>query len=231
MLYTRKGDTGTTKTYGCDQRISKSSAVAEALGALDEVNSFLGVVKVRAYVGEKVEVSGQTSDQTKRAGKSPGKVFQVEGRSFGDIVHGIQQTLFMIQAEVAGFPVQMTEAKVKEVEMYTDAAEKILPPIKTFFISGGTELAASLDVARTLARRAERRVVAVAEEEVGAAHRTTTVSGKATTETATNIAAKTTLRASPITLAYLNRLSSLLYALARLSNHFSGIKEEPPAYR
>lgn len=188
MLYTRKGDAGTTKTYGCDQRISKSSAVAEALGSLDEVNSFLGVVKVQAF-----------------AATVTGVPFQVAGRSFGDILHGVQQTLFMVQAEVAGFPMQMTEVKVTEAEMYADAAEKILPPIKTFFISGGTELAASFDVARTLARRAERRVVAVAEEG--------------------------TVKMSPTTLAYLNRLSSLLYALARLSNHLSGIKEEPPAYK
>ncbi len=185
MLYTRKGDKGTTKTYGCDQRISKSSAVAEALGSLDEVNSFLGVVKVRSFAA--------------------GEKFQLEKRSFGDIVHAIQQTLFMVQAEVAGFPMQMQDVKVKEAEVLTDAAEKLLPPIKTFFISGGTELAASFDVARTLARRAERRVVAVAEEG--------------------------TVKVSPSTLAYLNRLSSLLYALARLSNHLSGIKEEPPAYK
>jgi cob(I)alamin adenosyltransferase len=200
MLYTRKGDQGTTKTYGCDQRISKSSAVAEALGALDEVNSFLGIVKVRSLAA--------------------GETFQINGRTFGDIVHGVQQTLFMVQAEVAGFPMQMTEAKVVEAETLTDAAEKILPPIKTFFISGGTELAASFDVARTLARRAERRVVAVAEGEID--------EKKAVSADETK---KTPQRASPITLAYLNRLSSLLYALARLSNHLSGIKEEPPAYR
>lgn len=185
MLYTRKGDKGTTKTYGCDQRISKSSAVAEALGSLDEVNSFLGIVKVRSAAA--------------------GETFRINGRAFSDVVHGVQQTLFMVQAEVAGFPMQMTEAKVVEAETLTDAAEKILPPIKTFFISGGAELAASFDVARTLARRAERRVVAVAEDG--------------------------TVKVSPETLAYLNRLSSLLYALARLSNHLSGIKEESPAYK
>ena len=47
MLYTRKGDKGTTKTFGCDQRISKSSGVAEALGSLDETNSFLGLARAR----------------------------------------------------------------------------------------------------------------------------------------------------------------------------------------
>ena len=48
MLYTRKGDNGTTKTFGCDQRISKSSAIAEALGSLDEINSFMGICKVKS---------------------------------------------------------------------------------------------------------------------------------------------------------------------------------------
>ena len=46
MLYTRKGDGGTTKTFGCNQKISKSSTTAEALGSLDEINSFLGLCKV-----------------------------------------------------------------------------------------------------------------------------------------------------------------------------------------
>ena len=47
MLYTKKGDKGTTTIFGCNQRISKSSAIAEALGALDETNSFLGLCKVQ----------------------------------------------------------------------------------------------------------------------------------------------------------------------------------------
>jgi len=49
MLYTGKGDDGKTKLFGCDQkRISKSSSVAEALGNIDELNSFLGLVKVKS---------------------------------------------------------------------------------------------------------------------------------------------------------------------------------------
>ena len=48
MLYTRKGDNGTTKTFSCDQRISKSSTIAEALGTLDEINSFLGLCKIKS---------------------------------------------------------------------------------------------------------------------------------------------------------------------------------------
>ena len=91
------------------------------------------------------------------------------------------------------------------MESLVDAIEKELPPIKTFFVSGGTTLAAHLDVARTLARRAERRVVAVSEPEGG--------------------------KIAPEILIFLNRLSSLLYALARLANHRAGITEEPPRYK
>lgn len=177
MLYTGKGDDGTTKTFGCcGERISKSSAVAEALGALDEVNSFLGVVKMNPQAGEVAK-----------------------------ILAGIQQDLFIVQAEVAGADKHIIEGKVREMEMAINAIEAELPPIKSFFVSGGTELAVLLDFARTLARRAERRVVGVHEE--GAV-----LVGKDT-------------------LAYLNRLSSLLYALARQTNYKSGITEEPPRYQ
>ncbi len=95
--------------------------------------------------------------------------------------------------------------KNKEIESLIDTAEKELPPIKTFFISGGTGLAALFDVARTTARRAERRVVLVRSENL--------------------------VKIGDETAAYLNRLSSLLYALARLSNHKSGIKEPSPKYK
>ena len=183
MLYTRAGDKGTTKTFACDQRISKSSAIAEALGSLDEVNSYLGLCKVKA--------------------KDLG--FKTKDLSFEEIVNVVQQNLFIVQAELAGAPKSITKEKIIEVEKLVDTAEKEMPPIKTFFISGGTELAALFDVARTFARRAERRVVAAHEE------------GK--------------IKIGADTLAYLNRLSSLLYALARLSNHKSGKLEEPPTYR
>ncbi|PIR41053.1 MAG: ATP:cob(I)alamin adenosyltransferase, partial [Candidatus Yonathbacteria bacterium CG10_big_fil_rev_8_21_14_0_10_43_136] len=162
--------------FGCDQRFSKSSAIAEALGTLDEVNSFLGVVKVKA---EASEVSKIISD--------------------------VQQNLFTIQAEVAGAEKHIGEEKARELGKIINAIETELPPIKTFFVSGGTELASLLDLARALSRRAERRVVGVADE--GA------------------------VRVGKETLAYLNRLSSLLYALARQTNYKSGITEEPPMYQ
>jgi len=185
MLYTRKGDGGTTKTFGCDQRVSKSSAVAEALGTLDELNSFLGTCKVRSGFSKIETVS--------------------DFASVGDLVHWVQENLFIVQAQVAGADKVMDQSKVTTMESIVDKIEKLLPPIKTFFIAGGDELSATFDFARTLARRAERRVVGAVDEGIA--------------------------KVAPETLAFLNRLSSLLYALARLCNHKSGIKEVGPSYR
>ena len=203
MLYTRKGDKGTTGLFsakgrpasgwGCDQRISKSSAVAEALGTLDETNSFIGFCKARA----------------RKEKLMSGKI------KVDEILHNVQKNLFIAQAEVAGASMFIEESKVKEVEEIVDRIEKELPPITTFFIPGSSELSAMFDVARTISRRAERRVVAV-------------VDGYAS-EKKKKIEDKEPV--SEFTLAYLNRLSSLLYAFARLANHKAGAKEEIPDYK
>jgi len=184
-FFTRKGDKGKTGLFGCDQRISKSSAVAEALGSLDEVNSFLGLCKIQS--------------------KASNFYINTEHPSFEYVVHELQEMLFIVQAELAGADKKVSAEKVAWVEEIVRAIEEELPPITTFFISGGAELAATFDVARTIARRAERRVVEVDEE------------GEK--------------RLGEHTLAFMNRLSSILYALARLSNHKSGIKEDAPDYQ
>jgi len=184
MLYTRAGDKGTTKVFDSKsgQRISKGSCRTDSLGALDELNSFLGLFKVKSVDFD----------------------WKVEGKTIKEIVSWTQNSLFIIQAEVAGSDKTIVGSKIIEMEKWIDVVEKELPPIKTFFISGGTELASLSDVSRTLARKAEREVIRSVEKgevEVGSK-----------------------------TLAFLNRLSSLFYALARLINHRSGIKEEPPTY-
>ena len=185
-LFTGKGDGGTTKHFDTEsgKRVSKTSPITEALGALDEVNSFLGLAKIRSaerglYVGTELP-------------------------SFEHIVHELQQILFTVQAEMAGADKSVQAMKVAWLEEIINEIEKELPPISTFFISGGSELAATFDFARTLARKAERRVVGVTELE--------------------------DRKINTNTLAFMNRLSSVLYALARLSNHKSGINEEPPSY-
>ncbi len=194
MLYTRKGDGGTTKLFGCEQkRVSKSSAVAEALGNLDEINSFLGLAKVRA--GEQGLVVKSLNEQVDK------------------LVHEIQHTLFIVQAELAGAEKTVSEVKVKRLEQIIDNIEAEMPPIKSFFVSGGTELAATFDFSRTIARRAERRVVTVVEEMASIPDG---VEGKRVIGEHTR--------------QYLNRLSSVLYAFARYANFSAGIKEEAPTY-
>lgn len=188
MLYTRKGDAGTTKVLDSQCRFSKASGLAEALGALDELNSYLGLCKFKAR-------------QTQEGGVQVGK----RGLLTSDIVRQVQENLFIIQSQVAGSDKKILKRKITQAEQIIDAIEKEIPPLKGFSIAGGTELSAHFDVARTLARRTERRVVQVHE------------SGER--------------KLPPHTLAYLNRLSSLLFGLARLSNHRSGITEENPSYR
>ena len=99
---------------------------------------------------------------------------------------------------------KIKEEKIEHIEKLIQEIEKEIPPVMGFCITGGTELSALLDVARTLSRRAERRVVGVHD------------SGARVV--------------SPESLAYLNRLSSLLFALARLANHIDGVREENPRY-
>lgn len=177
MLYTGKGDGGTTTAFGCDQaRISKSSELPEALGALDELNAFLGFAKMRSAKEPHIMTT----------------------------LRDVQEKLFIIQAEVAGADKKVGESVIKEVEKLVNDIEKEIPPLKGFSIAGGTELSALLDVARTLARRAERRVIAVKEMHLR--------------------------ELTPETMAYMNRLSSLLFALARLANHQAGVAEETPRY-
>lgn len=181
MFFTGKGDGGTTKFFGRNEkRVSKNSTLAEALGSLDELNSFLGLVKVKSL--------------------NSGLIIS---RSLSKTLEDVQENIFIISANIAGASKKLTDNKTKELETMIKECEGALPPIKTFSIAGGTELSALLDFARTLARRAERRVVAINDE------------------------LKTI---SPEILKYLNRLSSLLFALARLVNHLSGIKESSPRY-
>ncbi|MFA5934391.1 MAG: cob(I)yrinic acid a,c-diamide adenosyltransferase [Candidatus Paceibacterota bacterium] len=179
MLYTKKGDDGKTNVYGCDQKISKSSAITEALGSLDEANSFLGVCKVKT---KNIEY----------------RILNIE---IHEIIHKIQNNLFTIQAQVAGADKKILEDDVLWLEKIISEIDKELPEIKSFLISGANDISANFDFARTLARRAERRVVAVSEESI--------------------------TKVDSFTLSYMNRLSSLLYALARYFATESGVEESP----
>jgi cob(I)alamin adenosyltransferase len=186
MLYTRKGDKGDTSFFDSKDRFSKSSTLAEALGTLDELNSYIGLIRsdIRerkktfflSYVKKEVSVEKVLSD--------------------------IQQNLFIIQAELAGAPKKIEKTKITTLEKITDSIEKIIPPLTSFSLSGSSYLSSLFDFSRTIARRAERRIVAVSLEK----------------------------KLSSQTLAYMNRLSSALFALARYANHKEEVKEESPHY-
>jgi len=193
MLYTGKGDGGTTKAFDTASgvRISKASELPEALGTLDELNSFVGLAKVRALNGTDPKVP------LGRAAK--------RSRPVSAILADVQETLFIVQAEVAGSAKRVGKAKVTQAELIINTLEQLMPPITTFTVAGGTELSATLDVARTLARRAERRIVGITELGLR--------------------------KVSPNTKAYLNRLSSLLFALARYANESAGIARQSPKYK
>ena len=180
MLYTRKGDKGDTSFFGSKKRVSKSSCQTEALGALDEINTLLGICREKAKSEE----------------------IKIKDESVAKILENVQQNLFIIQAAVAGADKKITQTKIDEIEKIIDSIEGELPPIKTFFLPGATELSALLDYARAVSRKTERRVVEQSEKE----------------------------EISPEILQYLNRLSSLLYALVRIVNFKQGIKEIPPSY-
>ncbi len=186
MLYTRTGDDGMTKLFGSGVRVSKTSLVAEALGALDEVNSYLGLVRA----------------DLKRSGSM---MVPVGARrvSAEVLLHSMQEVLFIVQAEVAGAHKHVEKRKVTALECITDSIEDAMPPLHTFSLAGGTYRSALFDVARTMVRKAERRVIAAHGDSVPKVGHT---------------------------LPYLNRLSSALFALARYANHTESVQEEAPTY-
>ena len=178
-IYTKTGDSGETGLFG-GERVSKASARVDAYGEVDELNSVLGVVRT-AHLG-----SAAPDD-------------------FDALLATIQSRLFDLGAELAnakgkdlGIPL-VQDTDIAQMEQAIDKAEEEVPPLKTFVLPGGSKLAADLNVARTVCRRAERRVVALAAE------------------------AEVRLQV----IRYLNRLSDLLFTLARLANVRAGLSDVP----
>ncbi|MBK5215762.1 MAG: cob(I)yrinic acid a,c-diamide adenosyltransferase [Candidatus Pacebacteria bacterium] len=187
ILYTGFGDNGTTTLYNCKQgRISKSAVLIEALGSIDELNAYLGIIKVYADI-DKIALKVGTK-----------KIL------YSKIIEDIQQDLFVIQAELGGSKMTMGKNEMKKIEKIIYNISELLPPITSFTISGGSIISSGLDYARTLARKGERRIVTVTEE----GSRIIGVN----------------------TISYMNRLSSVLFAMSRYANHIFSIPENHPDY-
>lgn len=175
-IYTKTGDSGETGLFG-GGRIPKDSLRVAAYGEVDELNATLGLVRA------------------------------LDPQEFADaLLQGIQRDLFTIGAQLAApDPDKLQKAlsrsgaaigdsDIAALENAIDGHEARLEPLKNFILPGGAPKAATMHVARTVCRRAERAVVALSRRE----------------------------QISPAILRYLNRLSDLLFVLARAANASAG---------
>ena len=138
-IYTKRGDKGETsflnKLSSQKKKISKASSIISAIGTVDEVNSFLGIIASNA-------------DPELRK-----------------ILREIQKELFLIGSILAGAKLRFYSIKIKRLEKQIDEMDKILPPLKNFIFPGGTEIGAQLHFSRSLTRRTERAVVRLSKKE------------------------------------------------------------------
>lgn len=170
-IYTKGGDKGET-SLGDGSRIEKHALRVDAFGTIDEANAAIGLARHYA-----------------------------EGEALAMLAR-IQQDLFDLGADLcvpqgsarSATALRILPSQTTRLEREIDAMNADLPPLDSFILPGGTALAAQLHLARTVARRAERRVTALAEAEA----------------------------VNPEAVKYLNRLSDHLFVMSRLANRAAG---------
>lgn len=174
-IYTKFGDQGKTSLFGGDV-VQKDDLRVDAYGSVDELNAVLGVV---------LSLS--------------------EDAPLNKLLLSIQSDLFSIGAQLASKTPSKTLSprstinlnRVSELEQEIDRMELELPPLRNFILPGGNKVAAMLHLARTICRRAERRVVALSQKE----------------------------KVNPTIIVYINRLSDLLFVQARFVNYKKKVTE------
>jgi len=176
-IYTKTGDSGDTGLFG-GGRVGKDHPRVEAYGDVDELNAALGVVRATELMPRVDEV-----------------------------IVPVQRDLFSIGALLATpnrdkmtehlQKARIDEGRIVELEHAIDECERELDPLRSFILPGGTPKAAALHLARTVCRRAERRVVTLRRE----------------------------AEVPELVVRYLNRLSDLLFMLARVANRRAGAGE------
>jgi len=175
-IYTKTGDTGDTSLFGGD-RVRKNSRRIEAYGTVDELNSAVGFARAASRL-----------------------------ESITKYLETVQHDLFTLGADLAT-PLNKENARIERVssamvdvlEAGIDAMEAEMPPIKYFILPGGSELASRLHLCRTVCRRAERAIVALADGE----------------------------RILDEDILYINRLSDFLFVIARYANYLEGVPDIP----
>jgi cob(I)alamin adenosyltransferase len=181
-LYTRTGDDGTTGLFGGD-RVGKDDPRVEAYGTVDELNAALGLAAAAC------------------ASDRPGQI------RLSEIIAELQSRLFDLGADLATPQTSKHRTKivpidakdVSTVEAWIDEIEAGNEPMRSFILPGGTEPAARLHAARTVCRRAERRVISLARIE----------------------------SINEELVKYLNRVGDLLFAMARRANAEAGVDDIP----
>jgi len=176
-IYTRRGDDGSTGLFG-GPRVRKDDLRVSAYGDVDELNSALGMAREEVPAGD-----------------------------LRDLIDSLQSELFTLGAELATPDVdaapkevpRITADHVARLEFEIDRLTEQLPPMKNFILPGGSRAGAALHLCRTVCRRAERKVVELAES----------------------------ADVSVAALAYVNRLSDLLLVMARAANLRAGGREIP----
>ncbi len=182
-IYSRRGDAGETRNLA-GRTIKKNSAQARALGTLDELNASMGLARGRCAEA-----------------------------AIGEHLLAQQRRLYRLGSLMASFPEyhnhDVTALDVAALEKTIDGWTEAMPPLGSFVIPGASEPEATLHVARTVCRRAEREFNDwVCEEVQGMA-------------VADEVAA-----ALADALAYMNRLSDFLFTAARYANHRAGVEDE-----
>ena len=174
-IYTKTGDSGETSLFD-KTRVSKADPRVDAYGEVDELNACLGAARA---AGVDDEIAG--------------------------LIEWLQKDLFAVGARLADPSSRIAprvekaaigDAAVQRLEQAIDRLEETVPPLRRFILPGGSSSGALLHLARTVCRRAERRVIALGANAV-----------------------------DPVLVIYLNRLSDLLFVMARAVNHRAGVPE------
>lgn len=173
-VYTRTGDNGTTSLVG-GKRIAKNDIRLEAYGTVDELNSWIGLLESSNTIPEEAHET----------------LTEVMNRLF-DI-----GSLLATEEESAWQPAPLSQSATSDIEMAIDSLESSLPRHNKFILPGGHEDAAKANIARTVARRAERRIITLAS----------------------SVAIDTEI------IRYINRLSDYLFVLSRAINNNTGTLE------
>jgi cob(I)alamin adenosyltransferase len=181
-IYTRAGDTGQTRLAG-GQRVAKDDLRIDCYGTVDELNAFVGAARVTLE---------ELADRSEPL------------RAFGRILNRVQHELFNLGSILATLPAdvhsrqpRITDTEIAQLEHEIDAANEELPPLRSFVLPGGSRLDADLHICRTVCRRAERLLAALARGQ----------------------------EVPPEALRYLNRLSDALFVWSRWVNHVLGASE------